>query len=162
MRQVIKALDRTRFEELYKKERDPKVRERLLLVLRVRGDGQVPARVVEEMHRSNPWASEWLARYGDEGIEGLRNRPKSGRPCKLPAEVVIRIRKRLKESKQGWTTKQAYELIVKEGGGVEYHYRYLYRLLHRWGFKQKVPRKVHVNTASPEEKEQFKKERRKS
>jgi len=30
--------------------------------------------------------------------------------------------------------------------------------LHRWGFKQKVPRRVHVNTASKEEKEDFKKE----
>jgi putative transposase len=29
---------------------------------------------------------------------------------------------------------------------------------HKWGFKQKVPRKVHVNTASREEKERFKKE----
>jgi hypothetical protein len=30
--------------------------------------------------------------------------------------------------------------------------------MHKWGFKQKVPRKVHVNTASREEKEDFKKE----
>ena len=30
--------------------------------------------------------------------------------------------------------------------------------MHKWGFKQKVPRKVHVNTASKEEKERFKKE----
>jgi hypothetical protein len=30
--------------------------------------------------------------------------------------------------------------------------------MHKWGFKQKVPRKVHVNTASKEEKEDFKKE----
>ncbi len=29
--------------------------------------------------------------------------------------------------------------------------------LRKWGFKQKVPRKVHVNTALPEEKEAFKK-----
>ena len=28
----------------------------------------------------------------------------------------------------------------------------------KWGFKQKVPRKTHVNTASKEEKEHFKKE----
>ena len=35
---------------------------------------------------------------------------------------------------------------------------YIYRLMHKWGFKQKVPRKVHVNTASKEEKERFKKE----
>jgi transposase len=47
----------------------------------------------------------------------------------------------------------------KSGGGIRYHYTHIYRLMHKWGFKQKkVPRKVHVNTASKEEKERFKKE----
>ena len=52
------------------------------------------------------------------------------------------------------------DMIVQESG-IRYHYTHVYRLLHKWGFKQKVPRKVHVNTASEEEKEQFKKEHRK-
>ena len=30
----------------------------------------------------------------------------------------------------------------------------------KWGFKQKLPRRVHVNTASKEEKEEFKKEQK--
>jgi hypothetical protein len=30
--------------------------------------------------------------------------------------------------------------------------------MHNWGFKQKIPRKTHVNTASKQEKEDFKKE----
>jgi hypothetical protein len=30
--------------------------------------------------------------------------------------------------------------------------------MHKWGFKQKVPKKVHVNTASKEEKKRSKKE----
>ncbi|HSF49542.1 MAG TPA: winged helix-turn-helix domain-containing protein [Nitrososphaeraceae archaeon] len=47
----------------------------------------------------------------------------------------------------------------KSGGGIKYHYTHIYRLMHKWGFKQKkVPRRVHVNTASKEEKEDFKKE----
>ncbi len=33
----------------------------------------------------------------------------------------------------------------------------MYRILRKWDFKQKVPRKVHVNTASLDEKEAFKK-----
>jgi putative transposase len=33
----------------------------------------------------------------------------------------------------------------------------IYRILRKWGFKQKIPRKVHVNTASSEDKEVFKK-----
>jgi putative transposase len=52
--------------------------------------------------------------------------------------------------------------MIVEESGIQYHYTHVYRLLHKWGFKQKVPRKVHVvNTASEEEKEQFKKEHRK-
>ena len=55
--------------------------------------------------------------------------------------------------------KTGRNLIVKKSGGIRYHYTHIYRLMHKWGFKQKkVPRKVHVNTASKEEKERFKKE----
>jgi len=38
-------------------------------------------------------------------------------------------------------------------------YSHLPCILRKWGFKQKVPRKIHVNTASKEEKEAFKKRR---
>ncbi|MGA9843056.1 MAG: helix-turn-helix domain-containing protein, partial [Nitrososphaeraceae archaeon] len=33
-------------------------------------------------------ASDWLARYHKEGIDGLENRPRSGSPSKLPGEVA--------------------------------------------------------------------------
>jgi transposase len=48
--------------------------------MKVEGDDIVPARAAKELHRSRTWASDWLARYREEGIEGLRDRPKSGRP----------------------------------------------------------------------------------
>jgi putative transposase len=144
---------------LYRKQSHARLKERLLLVLKIEGDRMIPARVAKELHRSRTWTSEWLARYHKEGIDGLENRSKSGRPSKLPREVAVRIRKKLKQRKQGWTTQQVHEMIVKEGN-VHYHQIYIYSLLHSWGFKQKVPRKVHVNTASNEEKEEFKKEQR--
>jgi putative transposase len=115
---------------------------------------------VKAIHRSKPWASYWLDRYNKEGIEGLRDKPKSGRVPDLPLEIAIKIRKKLTESKQGWSTKQVNDMIVQESG-IRYHYTHVYRLLHKWGLKQKVPRKVHVNTASEQEKGQFKKEQRK-
>jgi len=151
---------RSRLVELYKRESNHKVKERLLLILRVEGDKQLPAHVVKDLHRSKPWASYWLDRYNTAGIEGLRNKPKSGRPTELPKDVILKIRKKLSENKQGWSTKQVKNMLVKEGG-VQYHYTHVCRLLHKWGFKQKVPRKIHVNTASKQEKEQFKKEHRK-
>ena len=153
-------LSRNRLTELYKRESNTKVKERLLLILRVEGDEQLSAHVVRAIHRSKPWASYWLDRYNKEGIEGLRDKPKSGRVPDLPLEIAIKIRKKLTESRQGWSTKQVNDMIVQESG-IRYHYTHVYRLLHKWGLKQKVPRKVHVNTASKQEKGQFKKEQRK-
>ena len=153
-------VSRGRLIEIYKKESNAKVKERLLLVIRVVDDGELPAHVVKGIHRSKPWGSYWLERYSKEGIKGLRNKPKSGRIPHIPLEVSTRIRKTLRESRQkGWTTKQVNDLIINESG-IHYHYTHVYRLLYKWGFKQKVPRKVHVNTASKEEKEEFKKEQR--
>ena len=123
----------------------------MLLVLNVVYQGKVSAQVARDLHRSKDWASEWLKRYDKEGIEGLKNRPKSGRPSKLSEDISYQIKKELKESNQGWTTKQVEELIVKKSG-IKYHYIHIYRILRKWGFKQKVPRKVHVNTASKRKK----------
>jgi len=149
-------ITKSELKELYRGEEDAKVRERLLLILRVEVDGVIPAAAARELHRSRPWASYWLERFSKEGVNGLKDRPRSGRPSKLRAEVAMKIRGTLSESKQGWTTRQAQELIAKIGG-VRYHSTHIYRLLHRWGFKLKVPRRRHVNTASKREKTAFKK-----
>ena len=57
------------------------------------------------MHRSNPWSSNWLKRYDRDGIDGLKDKPKSGRPPELSKEISYQIKKELKESNKGWTTK---------------------------------------------------------
>ena len=142
---------------LYKKETNIKVKERLLLVIKVEYDNVIHAYAADELHRSRPWALYWLDRFSEEGIEGLKNRSKSGRPPDIPEQTIYEIKNELASSKQGWTTKQVEDLIVKKSG-IRYHYTHIYRLMHKWGFKQKVPRKTHVNTASKEEKERFKKE----
>ena len=100
-----------------------------------------------------------------------------GRHTKLPEEIAFLIQNELLlESKQGWSTKQVNDIIIVRKGGVRYHYisyiiisyiiiydyTHICRLLHRWSLKQKVPRKIHINTASEKEKNAFKKTVRKS
>ncbi len=128
----------------------------MLLVLNVVYQGKVAAPMARDLHRSKAWACEWLKRYDKEGIDGLKTRQKSGRPSELSQEISYQIKKELKESRYGWTTKQVEELIIKKSG-IKYHHIHIYRILRKWGFKQKVPRKVYVNTASLEEKSDFKK-----
>lgn len=154
------SLPNSKLVNLYKKENDSKVKERLLLIIKVREDNEIPFRVVKELHRSNPWASDWLKRYDKEGLEGLKDRTKTGRPPELSEDISFSIKKELSNSNQGWTTKQIEELIIKKSG-VKYHYTHIYRILRKWGFKQKVPRKIHVKTASFEDKDNFKKRQNK-
>lgn len=77
--------------ELYKRKSNAKVKERLLLVIRVVDDKEIPAYVANGLRRSKPWASYWLQRYNREGIKGLQNKPKSGRIPQIPLEVSARI-----------------------------------------------------------------------
>ena len=81
---------REKLLEVYRKEVNAKVKERLLLVIRVMIDGELPAHVVKEIHRSKPWGSYWLERYNKEGIEGLRDKPRSGRIPQIPLSISTR------------------------------------------------------------------------
>ena len=94
-------MSRNRLTELYKRESNTKVKERLLLVIRVIVDGELPAHAVKEIHRSKPWGSYWLERYDKEGIKGLRDKPRSGRIPQISLSISTRIRKTLRESRHG-------------------------------------------------------------
>jgi hypothetical protein len=59
-------------------------------------------------------------RFSEEGLEGLKNRPKSGRPPDIPREVLYEITNELSFRKEGWTTKQVEDLIVRKSGGIRY------------------------------------------
>lgn len=145
----------------YKHESNANVRERILLIRRIISDGQ-DIRMVskQELHRSIAWAYKWLKRFDNEGLEGLENKPRSGRPPDVPQEKLSKIRTELYENPSGWKAKEIMDIIHRKTG-IRYHEVHIYRLLHKWGFSPKVPRKKFVNTASNEEKKQFQKRPRK-
>ena len=145
----------------YGHEPDANVRERILLLRRVRIDKQEASSVAElELHRSRGWAYKWLKRYNNDGMLGLKDKPRSGRPADVPVEKLLEVRKELSENPAGWKVKQIMNIIY-ERTGVRYHEVHVYRLLHKWGFKPKVPQRRFINSASKEEKEAFKKRLRK-
>jgi len=141
----------------YVTESDADVKERILLVRRVKVDVQEAASVAEkELKRSRWWAYKWLRRFDVHGLDGLKDQPRSGRPPEIPEKAMLKIRKELSESQSGWQAKEVMNMIY-EKTGVRYHEVHVYRLLHKWGFSSKVPQKRFVNSASAEEKEAFKK-----
>ena len=145
----------------YKVETDADVKERILLVRRVRVDGLEASKVAEnELHKSRWWAYKWLNRFDKHGLDGLKDQPRSGRPPFISEKKILGIKQELSENQSGWGAKQVMELIRKRTG-VRYHEVHVYRLLHKWGFSPKVPQKRFANTASDEEKRDFKKGYRK-
>jgi putative transposase len=138
-------------------EKNVDVRERLLLVRRVLVDNKQTAKVAEnEFYRSRWWAYKWLKRFADSGLEGLKNLPRTGRPPEVSKERFAEIKRELSENLAGWRAKEIMNIIY-DRTGVRYHEVHIYRLLHKWKFSPKVPRKRFINTASNKEKEVFKK-----
>ena len=131
---------------LYKKEKDPDVRDRMWLNILVERDGMSATGAAVHMEKARSWGSTWRRRYLDEGAEGLRTRPRSGRPSRIPGEAMNRIRQKI-EQEDCWTVEALYGLIQEEAG-VEYDLSYVRRLLRNLGYVRKVPLRRHVRRAN--------------
>jgi transposase len=147
----------SKLDVAYNREKDAGVKERILLVRRIVEDKKHIEEIAKELHKCRAWAYKWYKRYNEDGLEGLKEKERSGRPPDVPKEVMIKIQKELAESNTGWDFRQVMDLIYRKTG-VRYHEVHIYRLLHKWGFKSKIPQKRFVNTASAKEKKRFKKE----
>jgi putative transposase len=116
----------------YKHESNANVRERILLVRRTISDGQDIVLVSkEELHRSRAWAYKWVRRFDKEGLDGLKDRYRSGRPPDVPQENLSKIRSDLSENPSGWKSK-VMNIIHKKTGERYHHEVHVYRLLHKW------------------------------
>ena len=83
------------------------------------------------MHRCRAWAYKWYNRYNENGLEGLKDKERSGRPPDVPKEVMVKLQQELENSNTaGWDFRQVMDLIYKKTG-VRYHEVHIYRLLHR-------------------------------
>lgn len=155
---VVVNISLGQLDQAYRTEKDGDIKERILLVRRVRFDDLEASKVAErELNKTRWWAYKWLKRFDKQGLEGLKDLPRSGRPPKVSEKKMYKIKQKVIENPSGWEAKQVMNLIY-EKTGVRYHEVHIYRLLHDWDMSPKVPQKRFVNTASQGEKEDFTKE----
>ena len=152
-------------EFFYKKEKDPKVKERLLMIIHIK-EGWVSREVAKIIRKSHVAVAYWVNRFNKEGIEGLKNRPKSGRPTKIAKDKIELlwndIRRQPKEfgyKQQFWSTK-LLKIHIREKYGKSYSDRHVQRIFHKLGFSLIKPRQRHIKANKAEEiafKQSFKK-----
>jgi len=150
-------MDRSVLGEAWRAEKDLKVRERILMVLKLL-DGLSSYDVGREHHCPHSKVLYWKYRFEEEGLPGLRDKPKSGRPQKISSTEMERI-KRIVKGKE-YTTATEVLKLVHEQTGVRYSLMHVTRLLHLWGLSRQRPKRRHVNAAPDEEVERFKKGRK--
>ncbi len=143
-------------EQAYRSETNGRIKERMLLVMFVKVDGVIAAHAAKQLHRAKSWAYKWLERYDKDGIDGLKDKHRTGSPPKISAKVQMRIKKELMSNPHGWKAKEVRRLIYRRAG-VMYSETHIYRLLNRWRFRRKVPASRSIHKASREEIEDFKK-----
>ncbi|MDG6967764.1 MAG: transposase, partial [Nitrososphaerota archaeon] len=156
MSQEADAVARQALEKAIREEHDADLRLRTLLVLKVKYDGIGQNQAARELHAQSSWAVTWARRFEEEGIEGLRTRPRSGRPPKVEQRMLARIGREVATNESGWTVKEVRQLVQEEAG-VTYSERHVLRLIHRWGARSVVPEKRLAHKASLEERLAFKK-----
>lgn len=160
-----KALPITRprreYEELctlHRREKDARVKQRITIIL-ARWDG-VPVKDIARQQRvSRATVRNLVKRFNEEGIDGLHDKPRSGRPRELDweqlKEVLLQSPQNFGYPVQGWNRDLLLDYI-KRTYGVSYHPQHIYWIIRRLGFRSLVPRPRNY-AADEKEVEEWKK-----
>ncbi len=70
-------------EIVYKKE-NSKVAVRMLAVLMILKDGKELEFTAKTLHHCTNWVRKWVDRFKIDGLDGLYDHQRSGRPCTIP------------------------------------------------------------------------------
>jgi transposase len=133
---------------LARQERNGRVACRLLALANVL-DGMSREDAAGQAGMARQTLRDWVIRFNAEGIEGLRDRPKSGRPTWLDAgqmaafkALVLRGPDPERDGVSAWRAKDLCR-IVQDRYGVSYTENGMLRLLHDLGLSWQKARPVH-------------------
>jgi transposase len=136
-----------------------------LLALANALDGMSRAQAAEQAGMDRQTLRDWVVRFNAAGVEGLSDRPRSGRPAFLDdgqlatlKAWVLRGPEPERDGLSSWTAKDLCRL-VEARFGVRYSENGMLRLLHDLDLSWQKTRPVHPQ-AAPKAQEAFKKSSR--
>lgn len=153
-------MSKSKLIKAWKMEKDANVAKRIHLVKMVKYDGRPIRQAAKELCMAPSWGTKWYKRYKIEGLKGLQNRPRSGRPPKVHRGIMSKVRQKTRET-ACWTLYDMSEHI-REYTGVEYSESHVRRILAAWGYVMKVPVMRHANRANKRRIKKFQKQLKKT
>lgn len=124
-----------------------RVAKRLRAVV-LNSEGRTSGELADILQAPRSKISEWLQRYQSEGVDGLLEGDRPGRPAELSEEQQQKLADILDSGPVAygldtgfWTSPRIAWLIAEEFG-VRYHPGHVRKRLHAWGFSVQRPRRV--------------------
>ena len=144
---VDESLTAAELAKLAKRERDARVKGRIVAVRYLRLGHTVPE-ASDALGMSERQLRNWVHRYNAEGVAGLCDRPRPGQPPHLAFDQVERFKQRIRAGarpEDGVCVLRGADVqrILQEEFKAEYSLPGVYFLLHRLGFSSLVPRPRH-------------------
>jgi transposase len=123
--------------------------------------GRTAPEIAQALGAGRRTVQEWVARSNAEGLDGLDDRPGRGRPCRLSAPRLERLRRRIDAGptpEDGACALRGPEVraLLEREFGVAYSLPAVSFLLHRLGYEPLDPRPRHLK-ADPAAQEEFQK-----
>jgi putative transposase len=119
---TLSESDLEKLNQGIKKDKRPEVRQRAI-GLRMLHEGHKPEEVADLMSVSMPTVYGWHHRWQENGLEGLANRPKSGRPRKANEDYVALLEQVVEQDPQElgynftiWTLERLRLHLARETG----------------------------------------------
>lgn len=140
-------------KKIRKLEEDNKVLYKLHFIKHLYNDKPIEeAAKLEDISISTAYA--WIDRWNDEGIEGLRTKPRSGRPGSLSDEDKEKLDAIFFET-EFLTTEKAHK-IIKDNFGLNFTLKHVRTILHQLDYYYSEPY-TKFKESDEKEKGEFKK-----
>ena len=146
--------ERDDLKKAYKKEKDLRVRARILAVNVVYNEGFKINETAACLMQCPDWVGIWIQRFNTDGLDGLRDLPRSGRPPKIPLPEMNKI---MEQASQTPTTPAILYQQIFQKTKVKLHMTYVRELMRKYGLSSKRATLIHINAASKEFLERWQK-----
>ena len=124
-----------------------RVAKRLQAVV-LNSEGQTSGELARILQAPRSKVSEWLQRYQSDGVDGLLEGYRSGRPSELTEKNRQQLGDILDSGPvaygldNGIWTSPLIAWVIEEEFGIQYHPGHVRKLLHAWGFSVQRPRRI--------------------
>ena len=153
-----RSISYDKVKERFEKERDGRVKHRLFIILKA-FKIKSSYKIAELADTSHTKVQRWIKRFNKSGFEGLKDRPRSGKPSALTKEQKQELEKIIEnpgEFKAGFNTIELMDKIEKRFG-VKFTPQYTRRMLKKMRYNLITPRPYNIKKDTIKGKEIVKK-----